>query len=491
MDNLHALEQYDDKKDKKTQAEILVEMVSDIELFHTPDEKAYAVILVNDKEEVLPIRKKKFKRWLQRRFFEKYKKIAGSQALEDALSLIEGTALFKGEEQQVHMRVAEYKGRIYIDLANSNYQVIEVSEKGWKLLDRSPVYFKRTNAMGELPIPKANGSIDQLKPFINYESEEDFKMAVSWVLATMRPNTPFPILLVQGEQGSSKTTTTKVLRSLIDPSDTLPLRNLPRSEEELAIAASKAHIGAYDNISSLSNSLSDTFCKIALGGSIAKRELYSDDEESVISLMRPSILNGISDIGKRSDLLDRAIMLNLPSISNEQRKDEKTFWEEFEKVKPNIIGAFLDVLSSALHEIKHTELNDKPRMADFALLITAAENALNWSPGEFLKIYERNRQQGINQSLETDPLAMAVLSLMKNRNEYKGTPTDTLKVLSSYVSDQRTINSKSWPTIRSLKNRLKRIAPMLRSEGIYYEDLGPTSEGRLIKFERTDQEQTS
>ncbi|MCP3031946.1 hypothetical protein LF817_11375 [Halobacillus sp. A1] len=478
----------DDDESKKTQSQILVEMASDIELFHTPDETAYAVLTINEHEEVMPLRKKKFKRWLRMQYYDTFGKVAGSQAVEDALSTLEGGALFKGEMHQVHTRIAEYKGRFYIDLANERYEAIEVSEQGWKVVSQTPVYFKRTNSLGELPAPEPGGSIEQLKPFLNCRNEDDFKMAVAWLLATMRPGSPYPVLLVQGEQGSSKSTTTKVLRSLIDPSETLPLRNLPKSEEELAIAASKAHIGAYDNISSLSNALSDTFCKIALGGSVAKRELYSDDEEAVITLMKPSILNGISDVGKRPDLLDRSIMLNLPSIPKDKRTDEGTFWREFEAVRPKIIGAFLDVVSAAIKELPYTIVTNKPRMADFALWITAAEKALNWKPGEFIELYSRNQQEGINQSLETDPLAVAVIDFMKNRKQYKGTPTEAHELITEYVRDQRTIYSKAWPTPRSIKGRLTRIAPGLRSEGIYFTDLGQTSEGRLIKLERMEEE---
>jgi len=490
LDNLEALDQLNsesESKDKKTQSQILVELASDVELFHTPEETAYAVVPIGDHKEVLPLRKRKFKKWLQLRFFDKFNKVSGSQAVEDALSIMEAAAIFKGEEHEVHLRVAEHNSCIYIDLVNDDYQAIEVSEKGWTIINNPPVYFVRTNSMSELPIPKKEGRIDQLKQFINYKDDEDFKMVVAWVLSAMKPNSPFPLLLIQGEQGSSKSTTTKVLRNLIDPSEKLSLRNLPKGEEELAIAASKAHVGAYDNISSLSNSLSDAFCKISLGGAIAKRKLYSDDEESVLTVMKPCILNGISGVGERPDLLDRSIILNLPSISERDRKDEGEFWKDFKEIRPYILGAFLDVVCNALKELPHINIKEKPRMADFSLWITAAENALNWHKGEFLKLYERNRQKGIIQSLETDPLAVAVVELMKDYCVYENTPRKALKDLEYFVNDKRTLNSNEWPTERSIKNSLTRIAPVLRGEGIYYTDRGVTSKGRLIKLEKTEE----
>jgi hypothetical protein len=42
-------------------------------------------------------------------------------------------------------------------------------------------------------------------------------LVVAWNTFSLCPWGPFPVLVVQGEQGSAKTTTVRVLRALGDP----------------------------------------------------------------------------------------------------------------------------------------------------------------------------------------------------------------------------------------------------------------------------------
>ena len=85
---------------------------------------------------------------------------------------------------------------------------------------------------------KYEGKIEVLEKFLNVDSMNEFILIVGWLIGAMQPNGPFPILLLQGEQGSAKSTTARLLRSIIDPS-TVALRTLPRSERDLIISASK------------------------------------------------------------------------------------------------------------------------------------------------------------------------------------------------------------------------------------------------------------
>src|SRR5699024_2721723 len=174
------------------------------------------------------------------------------------------------------------------------------------------------------------------------------------------------------------------------------------------------------------------------------------------------------DIAQRPDLLDRSIVINLPSISEENRKDEKTFWKEFEKNHSNILGGLCDVVVGGLNDLPDTKLKKHPRMADFAIWITACERSLKWSNGEFMNIYEQNRGKAIDQGIESDPFASAVMEIMKRQDEWIGNASQLLGEASKFT-DGRTVKSKAWPTSRSVRNRLRRINPSLRKKGIDYE----------------------
>ena len=66
--------------------------------------------------------------------------------------------------------------------------------------------------------------------------------------------------------------------------------------------------------------------------------------------MRPIILNGIEDFVTRTDLADRAIVLTLLEIPDEKRRDEETFWAEFNDAAPLILGALLTAVSYGLKQ---------------------------------------------------------------------------------------------------------------------------------------------
>jgi hypothetical protein len=82
--------------------------------------------------------------------------------------------------------------------------------------------------------------------------------------------------------------------------------------------------------------LSDALCRLASGGSLAVRQLYSDDTEVLFEVARPVLLNGIEDVISRPDLVDRAIILTLPPISNVQRRPETELWSDLERARPGI-----------------------------------------------------------------------------------------------------------------------------------------------------------
>src|SRR5262249_26315289 len=153
---------------------------------------------------------------------------------------------------------------------------------------------------------------------------------------------------------------------------TAPLRAEPSNVRDLMISAHNAWCLGFDNLSSLSNQLSDALCRLSTGGGFSTRELYTNDGEKIFEGMRPVLLNGIDICIGRTDLLDRAIGLSLPVIGEETRQTEARFWEGFEAVQPHILGSLFDAVACALRRLPEVQLPDLPRMADFATWICAA-----------------------------------------------------------------------------------------------------------------------
>jgi hypothetical protein len=124
-----------------------------------------------------------------------------------------------------------------VDLCNDSWEAVEITPTGWHVLPDPPVTFVRKDNAAALPLPASGGSVDELRPLLNVRAEEDFRLLVSWLIGALNPEGPYPVLVLQGEQGSAKSTTVRVLRAVADPA-VEPLRAPPRDERDLAIAAS-------------------------------------------------------------------------------------------------------------------------------------------------------------------------------------------------------------------------------------------------------------
>jgi hypothetical protein len=236
------------------------------------------------------------------------------------------------------------------------------------------------------------------------------------------------------------------------------------------IAATNSWCVAFDNISTLQPWLSDAMCRLSTGGGFSARELYTDSDEVLFDTTRPLLLNGITDVATRPDLLDRALTVTLPPIPEEKRRPEAALWTEFEKARPRILGALLNAVAGALSAVESVRLEGMPRMADFAVWVTAAERALGWESGAFMVAYNGNRAEATESALEADPVALAVTAFMEDKEEWTGTAGGLWDVLNGLVGDDIK-HTKVWPGApNALSARLKRLAPVLRGIGIEYED---------------------
>jgi hypothetical protein len=476
-DDLKGLPRVALEPEKKSQAQRLVELVPEEALFRSTDgETAFATLPAGDHLETWPVRSKGFRRWLVGRFYQMDEKPPRAQALMDAIGALEARAQFGGQVHDVHVRLGGNAEAIYLDLGNPRWEAVEVTATGWCIVGDPPVKFRRPKGMLPLPHPITGGSILELRKFVNVRDDAQWALLIAWQLAALRPTGPYPVLNLNSEHGSGKTTTAEVLRRLIDPNSAV-LRAEPRDVRDVMIAATNSWMVAFDNLSELPPWLSDCLCRLSTGGGFSTRELYSDMDEMIFSAQRPALLNGIEEIVTRGDLLDRSLLLDLPPIPEHRRRAAVEFWREFEAARPRLLGALLDGLSTALRRAPTVKLTKLPRMADFALWATAAAPALGWSDDYFMSIYSANREQAHELALDASPVAPVIRTLAE-RGEWSGTATELLEALSG-LADEIIRRSKGWPTTpRYLGTILRRLAPNLRAIGIQVEladrrELGP------------------
>jgi hypothetical protein len=460
------------------QADVLIELASRADLFHSPDGTGFADVVVADHRETWPLRSSGFKRWLTRAYFEENGGAPNGEALQSALRVIEAKAHFDAPERTVFVRIGNDEGTIYIDIGDSTWRAIEIDAEGWRIVECPPVRFRRSRGMLPLPVPVAGGSIQSLRKLLNVKADQDFVLIVAWLLAALRDRGPYAIMALSGEQGSAKSTLASLLRALVDP-NTSPLRSLPREDRDIFIAASNGFVIAFDNISVMPNWLSDTLCRLATGGGFATRQLHTDQEEILFDATRPIILNGVEGVVTRPDLADRALLVDLAVIPEDERRTEADVRSRFEAEQPLILGALLNGVSTGLRNLTSTRLTKMPRMADFALWGAACETAF-WPAGTFMAAYGANLATANDTIIDNDVLSTAVLRLMTGASEWKGSASVLYDALSAPLSDTQWRDAR-WPKApNALSGKLKRIAPPLRKVGINIEFPGRKSFTREI-----------
>jgi len=476
------------EKEAEPQAKVLIRLAEEAELFSTPSGDRYARLHINGHIEAWPISEKggSFKRWL----IWRYRSLTGGNtpnatALSAAIQALEAEAQFGGKPiQEVYLRIASLGEKVYLNLANDACEVVEIGAKGWRILSQSPLCFRRPNGMLPLPRPIMGGKLDELRPFINVESDNDWLLILAWLLGAFHPTGPYSILDLTGERGATKSTVTRVLRSLIDPSSA-PLRKEPKDDHGLAIMAHNSHVITLDNLSHMPAWLSDGLCRLATRSGLSTRKLYENDEECIFDACRPIVFNGIEDVATRGDLLDRCIVIKLPAIAPGARVDEKTFYQKFDQAHPRILGALLDAVSRAIRNLPHTTIADLPRMADFALWVQAAEPCLTPKSGAFMEAYTSNREEGTSIELEASLVAKVVLAFMELQPLFEGSPTELERQLKELAGEEMA-RFPSWPKdARALSGKLKRLAPSLRSVGIDVRQGRNGATGRFITIAKS------
>lgn len=452
-----------EEKEKRTsQASALVAFVNDeATLFHDKNGQVYAKL--HSTNEVYRLDSRRFRDWLLAMFYQETAKSARDQSVREAINTLTGLARQHGECHEVNIRVGIYNGAYYIDLAEPGLsRAIELKPGSWRIVDTPTCYFIRPESIRTLPCPVPGHDINSLWNFVNIPDDSKL-LVLAWLADCFRPDTPFPILELFGEQGSAKSTTQKILRQLID-SNASDLRTAPKSPENIFVSAGVNWLTSYENISHLSSSVQDALCTLSTGAGYAKRKLYSDADESIIQVKRPIVLNGISIAVTAQDLVDRTLSIETPVISDRVRSVQ--IFEEFETMRPQLLGALLDLTASALAILPDITLppSDRPRLLEFVYLGMAISSITHDNKDAFLSQFNTARHDSIARTIDASPAALALIEWFEDQPECIEL---SAKDLYERVTKYKPLNVDSWPrSAKGFADALRRLSAALRQLGI-------------------------
>lgn len=393
---------------------------------------------------------------LAARYFAETGRCATEAALGQAMRVVSGMAA-RTEPRPLFIRAATHENCIYVDIGDATGRAIEVTREGWSIRDSVPVTFYRTGLTGELATPVEEFSIWDLWRVLNV-AEADQPLVLAWLLSVWMEHVPCPILAVSGEQGTGKSTASRILADLVDPS-LAPLRRPPSSDKDWPVVASGSRLIALDNVSKISPALSDTLCRTCTGESDVRRRLYSNNDQVVYSYRRALLLNGIAISDVRGDLADRLVLCELRPI--ETRVTEEFLREVYAEIRGPLVHALLDLLAQVWALLPGIVVEDMRRMGDYMRVLAAVDQILGTSG---LAHY---RARLIDMASETtgNDIVLAAIAAAFPRG-WNGLASQLAEVLSPHAP-----LGPYWPKSGgALSKYLTRVAPVARQSGWVIEE---------------------
>ena len=334
----------------------------------------------------------------------------------------------------IHRRVTgTLSNRILYFLADEERQSVLITPSEWKVGRSKSVKFLKSNADMAQVMPEGGGNLlSLLRPFVNLP-KDDFILFTAFLVQSFSRSSSHYAAIVSSNKGTGKSTLTKMMRSLIDPSATdVPLT--PSSENDLKTVLSNTYLAAFDNTASLSAKFSDILCAAITGTKDAKRKLYSNCDQVTLSLHNLVVINGIDIVPRRSDLADRSLLFELCPIPPSARKTDDAFWSAFKAKKQQMLGAIFDTLVSAMNVLPTLHFSGYARMADAYREMTAIAVALGVEQEKFERIFMQNRerlQEAYNQSSE---LLDLIIEFMRTRRNVDMPASALYKELKSKIA---------------------------------------------------------
>lgn len=473
------------KSRQPTQAEILLSIAEvELQLFHDQNREPFCYF----QNQTFPLKSNRVKESLAYQFYAQTGKAPNSDALNQAINVLKGKSLFENPQIELYNRIAVADNFVWYDMGDGT--AIRTTAGMWEHIGKVPPLFRRYSHQKAQLNPSRSGDPWRVFNYLNVDKEHQLLVLV-YIVSCFIPSISHPIFHPHGPQGSGKTTFCRVLKDLIDPSS-LSTLIMQRDYAQLIQAIAHHHFVPFDNLSDLPGWASDILAIACTGGGLSKRQLYTDEDDIVLSVRRCIGINAINLLISRADLMDRSILLHLERIDPLTRRDETEFWEDFEQQKAGILGGLFNVLSKALSVYPSVKLQRLPRMADFAKYGYAIGETLQSGGGaDFLKAYENNIKRQNEEIIQSNTLILAVLKEMNQKTEWSGTVKHIYSQL--YEIAQPDKRDPTFPkNERSLRKHLERAKTTLIQQGIKFTIGERTADGIPLTFNRSDfQEDTA
>ncbi len=416
-------------------------------------------------------------------FFEIAQSPLREGEVNESIEQLSAHARHVGKLIEPYLRVAKEGGTYYYDLANQACECVKIDATGWQIMSNPGLPFITSRLMSEQVHPVQGGDINDLFQFINIKDEDDRLLLIAAITACFIYGFSHPVLIIHGPKGSAKTSAMRLIKTLVDPSEVTSVP-LTGDLKDLAVNFNSSWLVPFDNVSSISEEVSDALSKVVTGDSSALRRLFTDTELSVMKFQRCLIINGINNPVVKPDLLDRSILISIERIDESARMAETKLQEKRASLLPKLLGSLFDLTSHALAALPNVPEENLARLADFDLWGRAVSTALFGNPEPFMRAYAKNIDRQSQEAIGQSPFALTLIECLKqmipDQGRIETTAGDLLKPLKDFRGDWGNEMPRS---ASSLARKINEISPDLINFGFRVSRRN-TGRERLMIIER-------
>jgi len=437
--------------------------------------QVFALIENDDHLETIDLSSSLAKSWLRYSYYSQTRKSYSDEMYANALLLVKAKAIHGGATREpAFNRISMVNDSLYYDLTTPDWKALKITKESVKVvsLNLSSPVFVRTQSQKQqfMPVYESKNSLDELLQLLRIPLAERQIFKVH-LISMFLEGFPIPIMSIVGEHGSIKSTISKSVKQIVDPSGAKTI-SLSRNTENLILSFHNRYCLCFDNVSKIDQITSDILCKAVTGDGNAKRKLYTDSDEIIYNYKRKIILNGISPNMEYPDLVDRNITYVTEKVSEDERMTEEEFDKKFDDLLPPVLGQIFQTLSDAMkiYDSVKKEIKQLPRMADFAIWGECISRTLDYDPLSFINHYKEKIKLHSLDTNDSYPIISIVEDMLRDKDSYEDTIQDFYNTIKVHAESKGIdINSRHENLPKApnkIKEHITRLKQNFRTVGL-------------------------
>lgn len=241
---------------KKLSDKVFALMQEKTELIHDQDGNLFLVDLNDPRKRLYPMDSEDLIDFIIHAYYAEFKGTIWQDIVKNIAANLRAHAKHSGKKRTTYIRVGYNKGEntLYYDLNNQAGEMVKITEDNMEIVPQGEILFRRFQNMDEQAKPRNSTTNAQaIFKYFNINSEEDKHLFLVYMIALFLPHIDMPILVLNGQAGTGKSSFFRFVKELIDPPKQKKLTgySFPSKQKDLEIQLTRWYFHTYDNLSEM------------------------------------------------------------------------------------------------------------------------------------------------------------------------------------------------------------------------------------------------